>query len=1044
MKNTRKFLKKQTITNVVIKRTFHYSLYLAILFFLVSSTQMFAQFGKNKVQYEKFDWKYLETKHFNVYYHEGGYYLGNYCAIEAEKSLTKIENALNYKVSNRISFIVFNSHNQFQQNNIIQSFLQEGIGGVTQLYKNNIVVPFQGDYAQFEHVIFHELTHGVLNDMFHGGTLQTSLANNGFFIPTWLNEGLCEYLSNDGMDTKTDMFIRDLTINEELPGLNNISGYNSYRVGQTFYWYIAEKYGKPKVGEFINKLKIQKNVEQAFQKTFLMTIEDFSEKWIKDIKKYYLPDVDIFDDISDFTERVTDRKKIGNYYNSAPAISADGTKIAFISENNGLLGISVMDVNNIKSINNLVSSFRKQDFEDLNLLSPGLSWNPSGTKIAVSAKAGPEDAVFIIDGKTGDYEKLTFGLKSIESISWSPDGNSLTFSASVNEQSDIFIYNLNTKQLENITNDIFSDNNPVWTWDSQSIYFTSDRGDKVNEKYTKGNYRVWLNDVDLSDIYNIKITDKSITRITKDPQNKKSSIAVNEDNSKILFVSDKNGINNIYELDLISGQITPKTNSITSISQISISKDASALLFGVQIGDGYDIVKMKFPFERVLKTNTLPYTKFKKEELEKENMLLSLNSSSTTDQTSSEDNPNAYGNFEVDFNNQKLVEPNTDAMAIENVSYTQLDTFLTPKDYKIKFSPDIIQSNPGYNSFWGLQGAIQMMFSDELGEHNIQVVGNLFMDLQNSSLFFNYGYLPEVTDYNFSIFHMPGYVPDPTLSTYIRFTNTGFGIHASKAFDLFNRYEYGFDFLRVGKTYIDNVTGADTTKYFFVPSVRYVHDDVLYGMYAPKMGTRYFVELKTAPKLFADAGGFLSFTTDIRSYQSISNYLTFALRLSAGASFGPRPQSFMLGGLENWINRTSLNGLSPIPFETPEDFAFMNLQMPMRGYGFAQLRGSKVALLNAELRFPIFAVLAAGPMPIFIQGIMGNIFFDMGTAFNDNFEATAFDQYGNKAYKDLLISSGVGLRAYVLGLPLKMDVAWRKLYENWSKPEYLFSLGFDF
>lgn len=1029
-----------------IKNRLHKLLVLSISIILLSlfnQTGLFAQFGKNKVQYEKFEWKYLETKHFNIYYHQDGYYLGNYAAIEAEKALLKIQSELNYKITNRISFVVFNSHNQFQQNNVISQFLQEGIGGVTQLYKNNIVVPFQGDYKQFQHVIFHELVHGVLNDMFHGGTLQSSLANNGFFIPLWLNEGLCEYLSNGGMDTQTDMFMRDLTINEELPPLDRIEGYNAYRVGQTFYWYISEKYGKPKVGEFINKLKIQRNVEQAFQRTFSLTIEEFSEKWLKDMKKYFLPDLDVFEDISDFSDKVTDRKKIGNFYNSAPAINADGTKMAFITESKGLLGIASMDLNNMKSIKNLVSSFRSQDFEDLNMLSPGISWNPQGTKIAVSAKAGPEDAIFIIDEKTGNYDKLTFNLKSIESVNWSPDGKFLSFAASIGEQSDIFTYEFSTKKLQNITNDIFSDKNPVWTWDSKSIYFISDRGDKYNQKSNKDNYRVWNYEVNLSDIYNIDLEGNNINRITYDSYNIKYSMAVNEDNTKLLFVSDQNGIGNIYELNLQTKQITPKTNSITGINQISLSKDASILLFGIQIGGGYDIVKMKYPFEKNLKEKVLPYTRFKKEQAEKDKILVEINNSNNPNELKpKEDNPISYGDFEVSFDNQKLVQPNPDATIIMQSESSNLDTLLSPKDYKIKFSPDVVQSNPSYNSFWGLQGAIQMMFSDELGDHNIQVFGNLFIDLQNSSLFLNYAYLPEITDYNFSIFHMPGFVP--TQNTFARFTNSGFGINASKAFDLFNRYEYGFDFMRVSKSFLGNVGIPEVTKFFLVPKARIVHDDVLYGYYAPRMGSRYFFEAKAAPKLFGDAGGFLSLTTDMRNYQSLTDYITFAIRLSAGASFGSNPQSFMLGGLENWINRTSLSGLSPIPFETPEDFAFMNLQMPMRGYGFAQLRGSKFALLNAELRFPLFTALVAGPVPILLQGIMGSFFLDMGTAFNNQFEATAQDEFGQTVYKDLLISSGIGVRSFLFGLPIKMDIVWRKTYENWTSPEYLFSLGFDF
>ena len=34
---------------------------------------LFAQFGKNIVQYEEFDWKYIQTAHFDIYYYNNGY-----------------------------------------------------------------------------------------------------------------------------------------------------------------------------------------------------------------------------------------------------------------------------------------------------------------------------------------------------------------------------------------------------------------------------------------------------------------------------------------------------------------------------------------------------------------------------------------------------------------------------------------------------------------------------------------------------------------------------------------------------------------------------------------------------------------------------------------------------------------------------------------------------------------------------------------------------------------------------------------------------------
>ena len=125
--------------------------------------------GKNKVQYKKFDWYFIQSKHFDVYFAEGGDYIASYAADVAEQSYKSISKSFRYELTNRVSIIVYNSHNDFQQTNVIDEYMEEGIGGVTELFKNRVVVPFEGDYKKYRHVIHHELVHAVINDMFYGG-----------------------------------------------------------------------------------------------------------------------------------------------------------------------------------------------------------------------------------------------------------------------------------------------------------------------------------------------------------------------------------------------------------------------------------------------------------------------------------------------------------------------------------------------------------------------------------------------------------------------------------------------------------------------------------------------------------------------------------------------------------------------------------------------------------------------------------------------------------------------------------------------------------
>ncbi len=1024
--------------------------YILLLFMICIHTNGLAQFGKNKVQYREYDWKYIQSNHFDIYYDKGSKELAEYSAVICEQSLASIQNTLNYKIGKRVSMVVYDSHNDFQQTNVISVFMPEGVGGVTELFKNRVVVPFQGDYAQLRHVIHHELVHAVLNDLFHGGTFQSALSTgNNFRIPLWMNEGFAEYESIGGLNTETDMFMRDLAISENLPPLKRLGGYLAYRGGQTFYWYISNNYGKEKVGELIQKLKTYKNVDMAFESAFQMDLEDFSEKWEKDIKKYYWPDLEIFADPADFSIELTDHKKNRNFYNTSPAISPDGEKMAYIADESGLFGVYIRDIDDEKTTRQIVKSFRNQDFEDLNILTPGISWSPDGKKIVISAKSGGNDALYITDIETEEYEKIKFDLRTIGSVHWSPDGRYIAFSGANGQKSDIYIYDLKTEKLSAITDDVFSDKYPVWSYDSKELYFISDRDDFVDGSTTK-NFKLYKHDVDQTDIYKVSIDTKVVSKLTNSGYTNITSIAVSSDNNSLLFVSDKNGIGNIYKMSLETKTIRPITNSIAGIAQLDLSPDDSKLLFTIQINGGYDIYMIRFPFERNLDETELPLTKLRQKELESIAFIESFEENPEKEKEQLE----GWGNFSFEFDRQQVVKPNPEIRS--NLSNDDFSTDSTDygdfveNDYKINFSLDLVLANPSYNTYYGFQGSSQALYSDILSNHQLYFQAYLHTDIRNSQFMAGYSYLPDIIDYNFSIYHSAAYLYSNPSNMEIyknnflfRFRSFGVNVMASYPFDLFNRLEWGINWMNVSKENMQVPDQGDQSRMLFVPQGRFVHDDVLWGYFAPHEGSRYYVGFKGTPKLGNDNIGFISVDFDYRKYIPLSNYFSFAMRGAGGASFGPDPQRYFVGGTDNWINRKF--SLDRLPFDNPEDFAFSQFALPVRGWDISQVYGNKYFVTNFEFRFPMFQALVAGPVPILLQGVMGSFFFDMGAAWNDQFVISKVSERNGKRYfENVIMSSGIGVRAYMLGLPIKMDIAWRNEYHTWSKPLYLFSLGFDF
>lgn len=1004
-------------------------------------------FGKNKVQYQKFDWKYIQSENFDVYFHQGGDYSAKYTALEAEKALKEIEHTLSYSITKRIVFIVYGSHNQFQQTNVLDEFLSEGIGGVTELFKNRIVIPYEGDYEKFRHVIHHELVHAVINDMFYGGSIQALMSNSArAILPLWMNEGFAEYSAVGGLDVKTDQFMRDVAVSEYLKGLNQLSGYFAYRGGQAFWSYVAEKYGSGKVGEVLNRFRTLGNVDLTFKASFGMTYEEMSEQWAKDTKKYYFPDVDKYEYVEDWATRLTNHQKEDNFYNTSPAISPDGERIAFISDRgDGVFGLYVMDLTT-KEVKKLATSSRATDFEELNFLTPGIAWNPDGTMLAVGAKAGGQDGLYIIDSRTGNYETLTFDIQTIAGVSWSSDGKYIALSAAKGStQSDIFIFDVETRSLTQITNDIFTDFEPVWDPDNQYIYFISDRGRLTSGSESSQNFLMWDHDVAMRDLYRVKVSDKSIERLTSDPEIGKYSIAVAPDNKTLLFVADYNGIGNLWELDLTSRKLQARTNSLQEVSQISISKDGTKLVFSSQNRVGYDLFILKYPFDLPVK-DSLPLTRFRQRKIDEINSLASIIGGGPAADTTA----TSYGNFDVDFSDQSMLPPNEDVVGAEEKrgktgeEKTKVD--FNPKDYKVTFSPDIATGQAGYSNWYGAQGTAQFLFSDMLGDHEIYLMLNLFLDLANSNFYLQYSYKPQVIDYHVAGFQSAGYtyIVENGLQSLYRLRTYGGAGWMTIPFSRYSRIDLGIQSQAMSKENLDFPTRPSLDRFVTVPSISYVLDDAIWGFWAPKQGMRANLTLEGSPPIGSNGLAFVTARTDVRQYVSLGGMYVIALRGSGGISVGRNPQKFFIGGIDNWFNRFFSD--AGWPFVNPEDFAFTRPGWPLRGYAINERQGSRYFVGNAEFRFPLLIAFQAGPIPALFQGLQGQVFFDIGGAWDQNGNAWATRNFTViKAPDPILYSTGLGIRSLALGLPLRFDIAWRhEPTGQFSSPYYLFSIGGDF
>ena len=1049
--------KEKTITGLIIS-------VIAVFVFLVSQRTAAQGFGKNKVQYRDFDWKFIQSEHFDVYYYDDAKEIAVFTADVAESSYVALKKDFKYKVESRIPILVYNGHNQFQQTNVTLSDLTESVGGFTEVFKDRVVIPFQGSYKEYRHVLHHELTHAVMFQMFYGGGVGATITGMARFqVPLWLAEGLAEYESL-GWDTDSDMYMRDAAINGYVPPIDYMYGFMVYKGGQSVLNYIADKYGEQKIGEMLGKIRLSRNVNQGIKQSIGIDIEELSERWHKHLRRSYWPDVENRVEPEDMAKRLTDHEKNEHFLNGSPAVSPKGDRIAYITDRSDYMDINLMSTVDGRNLGRLVKGQRSDLFEELHWLRPGISWSPDGKQIVFAAKASNKDALFFLDVDMRDivsFHKLD--LDGIYSPSWSPDGNSVAFMGLKGSQSDIYLFDIESETIQNLTDDIFSDMDPTWSPDGSRLVFISDRQNYFESQ--PAGFKMHKHNFEQQDLYSMEIGTRAITRLTSNDAEEKSPV-FSPDSKQIAYISDESGIGNIYIYNLDDGSSRPVTNLLTGVSQLSWSRDGSRLVFSSFSNGGYDLYLINNPLERVDREPVeLKQTAF----IDRKHS----ESESTMSRVKPEDKQNSgddYSSFVFDnrFKSGEIDKTEMTSKSSEDTTEykTASGEYITRK-YKVRFTPDLVSGNAGYSQFWGLQGTSMIVLSDILGNHQFSLYTDLFYNIKNSNFQFGYYYLPRKTDFGISLFHY-SYLfytyftnGDYLYYGYMRNRNYGLSLYFSRPFNRYRR----LDFSVIGLAIDADLVALNPYYYYYggeyehemgnlysrktlVFNLGHTTDTVLWGYTGPENGGRSNLSVNYSPNLFGESGiSFYGARGDWRKYYRIGKEYSLGVRLASGFSNGNNPQYFLLGGMSNWINYK----YKDVPEELYSEgrIFFSSFEGPMRGTPFYEMIGTRFAMMNLEFRFPMIQYLILGwPLRIGFQNIRGVVFFDAGSAWTDNSTWKPFTSVSGTngpRFVDMRGGYGFGARVNMGFLLLRYDIAWQTdLYRTWKTPIHYWSLGADF
>jgi hypothetical protein len=988
-------------------------------------------FGRNKIQFQSFDFEVLETEHFDIYYYPEEEPAVEIVALMSERWYARLSRVLNHDLTNRQPLIIYASAPHFRQTNTLQGDLGEATGGVTEILKRRIVLPLAGPLFETDHVLGHELAHAFQFDITgEGGGIAMAGIPAVMQYPLWFSEGMAEYLSLGPVDPNTALWMRD-AVREELPNLQKLSDprFFPYRYGHALWSYIAGRWGDDVVGRILKASRTAGNPSLAFTRVLRMRPDSMVAEWHRSTREHFAELRDETAGPEDYGRLLTTRESGARNLNVAPSLSPDGSRIAFFSER-GLFSIDMYlaDVATGEILRRITRTDVDPHFESIQFINSAGAWSPDGERFAFTAINRGRPVLNVVDVESGKMlEQIRVDeAGEIYNPSWAPDGNRLVFSALSGGLSDLYVYDLEADALHRLTNDPFAELHPAWSPDGSRIAFTTDRFTTGIASLLYGDYRLGLIDPSTGEVVSVPAF----------PEGKHINPQWTPDGRGLYFIGEPQGIPNLYRVDIASGEFSQITNLYTGISgitslspAISIAQETGEVAMTVYERDLHRIWMVESP-----------------EVLEGGPIIRQL----------AEYNPAQL---------PPLDRTTNEVFALLGNAFYGLpagDGEYVSDKYRPRLSLDYVgQPTLGlavdrFGTF--IAGGASLYWSDMLGGHNLVTGLQAQGTLKDIAALVGYTNLDKRLNWGVSIQQAPirqGFVQVvPTVynnlnafaeqTVIFRQINRQLAGVVSYPLSRNRRLEASAGVLNVSydyevreRVFIGNFVVADSQFNLPVPpslnlaqsSVAMVYDNSFWGWTSPVLGQRYRMEV-------GGMFGTLDMYTvlaDFRKYVMPKRPFTIAGRIMHYGRYGPDGNTNQLQplflGYDGLVRGYGFNSFDF--FNDPDDSSI-----------YQTLFGSKLLVANLEVRFPPLAFAGNSGVLFGFLPIEMVLFGDAGLAWYGDDDPT-FQPFFLGGDRKPVYSAGAGIRANVFGfMVIEVDYVYPFSRQRGGHIQFGFVPGF--
>lgn len=992
-----------------------------------SGSQM--EFGKNRVQYDEPRlWQWYKFSKYNVYFYMGGKELAMYTAQRAEKFTAEIEKTFDYTLDDKIEFMVFNKQSDYRQSNIGLEYEEPyNVGGVTKVVGSKVFLYFDGDHTHYDRKIRAAITEVLINQMMYGGNVRDVVKNSTLLtLPSWYLNGLISYVSYD-WDPEIDARVKDGILTGSYRKFNSLDGIDAIYAGHSIWNYIAETYGQSVISNILYMTKVTRNVESAFLFVLGVSMKNLTTEWMLYYSDRY-NEKDTSRTIPETT--LLKRPKANRVYQRLEA-SPDGRYAIFTTNEWGQYKVWLWDRDKQKA-RKIMKREKKLD-RPIDYSYPILAWHPSGDRFSIITERKGEILLTYYTMNTKKLETLKiFNFEKIVDVAYSDDGKQFVMSAVQNGQSDLFLYTPGSGNFENITKDIYDDLQPQFIDNSSRIIFTSNRpGDTIRFQSTyPADIKPEAMPMEKKDlfIYNFKARSPILRRVTNTPKaDETHPFEYGKDH--LCFLSDENGIRNRFAGTLDSAiayvdtaahyryftRTFPLSNFSYGLYEQDIQKNnrMAGQIFYHNKRYRLNIVQLPEkpePYKGELKNTayrsiTLK-TEKKKEEIKKENEQKTVETIEiVTPEIKEVPKADSTG---IDIRNyvfvgeQLKVKPiNTETVT---ATVTTPDTSSAPvpekgftfpqqRNYFVFFSTDYVVTqldnsflNASYQKFSGpgpvflspgFTGFFKLGLSDLFDDYKVSGGFRISSDLRSNEYYMSYENRLRRLDKQIVLHRQAlDYAPIAKVHTHQAkyvlkwpFTET-----ASLRGNIAGRQDrtvwYGFDKTSLGWENDFEYWGSSLMEFVF-DNTRKRGLNLYYGTRL-KFFAEYFKQINKKETDIYILG------MDVRHYTKIHRDFIWANRIAASTSFGKKKLVYYMGGVDNWFS-PQFNYETPIA--TDQNYAYQTLATPMRGFYQNIRNGNSFAVINSELRLPLFRYLMNKPLKSdFLNNFQVVGYGDVGTA----------------------------------------------------------------